>query len=95
MATPELAPGEEYDFDDVHIWGVWDSGECRTYMSHRENVREFVLEVEKDGRHLDFLQYLDHIPIDEREIAFSAIHRFGLKKYPDLITTEDPDGNLI
>lgn len=95
MATPELALGEEYDFDDVHIWGVWENGECRTYMSHNGHIREFVLEIEDDGRHLDHLEYENQIPQDERELALRAIHAFGRLKRPDIITTEDPRGNLI
>ncbi len=95
MATPELALGEEYDCDGIRIWGVWENGECRTYMSQNGYVREFVLEIEDDVRFLDYLEYEDKIPLDEKEIAFQAIHKFGLLKRPDILTTQNPHGNLI
>jgi hypothetical protein len=96
MATPELAQGEEYDFDGVHIEGEWVSGECHIITTTDGwKRREVDVEINDSGIHIDGIEYERVVPVNEKSIVFGAVAKFVRIKNPELITAEDPDGNLL
>jgi hypothetical protein len=101
MATVELGPGEEYEFDGVKIHAVYDGKEHHTFVTlDGWKTREFDLEVDEAGGHIDGIDYERQAPPEENLRAFAAIAIFARQKAPqvigiEIITVEDPDGNLL
>jgi hypothetical protein len=101
MATVELAPGEEYEFDGVKIHSERNSGENQTFITlDGWKKRGFDLEVDAFGGHIDGIDYECEAPQEENSRAFAAIAKFARQMAPhvigvEIVTVEDPDGNLL
>ncbi|MBX4201647.1 hypothetical protein KW803_02000 [Candidatus Saccharibacteria bacterium] len=100
MATVELSPHEEHFYDGLRIYGEEVDGEIQTFVSEGWKLREFRLVMDALGGHIDYLQYENDIPLQERALVFSAIAAFARARsqaaMPEsIITVEDPDGNLL
>lgn len=96
MATPELLPDEEYLTEITRIFGVWDDGECLTYIAVDDNPpKRFDIEIDEFGGHIDFLEGSLTAMADENRLALMAIAQFCRIKQPEIIMVEDQHGNLL
>lgn len=96
MATLELRPDEELVFSQTRFTDYWDGGECHTLVSVNDQPpREFVVELDEGGGHIDFLEGLPATPLEDDKIALAGIAALARMLRPDIATIEDPDGNLL
>jgi hypothetical protein len=101
MATVELRPDEEYEFDGVRIHAVQEGDDHLSFVTlDGWKRRRFDLEVDESGGHIDGIDFEREAPPEENLRAFAAIAIFARKKAPEvigqeIITVEDPDGNLL
>lgn len=97
MSAQELAPNEAHDLDGIHFQGECDEeGENRTYaVVDGWAKREFVLEIDQDGGHVDFLEYERVAPGEENARVLAAIAHLARIKNKEILTIEDMDGNLL
>ncbi len=101
MATVELPPGESFSHGNVRIEGEWVDGEYVTRAKLGGWIdREFELEINESGGHVDGIDYFDTAPREENELILAAIAAFARGKSmgtigQQIITVEDPNGNLL
>jgi hypothetical protein len=101
MATVELGPDDRYEYEGVMIHAERYGDETHTYVTlDGWKKREFDLEIDTEGGHIDGIDFEREAPPEENLRALAAIAIFARQKAPEVIgeeiaTVEDPYGNLL
>lgn len=95
MATLELQPGQEFDYQGVHFFEEEIDGERRLISQIGDNRREVVAEVDGSVGLIDWLEFENATPPAEVAQTFNGIAALIRHEFPDIHEIEGPDGQPL